>query len=36
MEFEKQIVMEPGSQYRLRIWLKNGDTAWNSPVFAEK
>lgn len=22
-----------GSQYRTRIWLKNGDAAWTSPVF---
>ena len=36
MEFEKKVTMEPGSQYRLRVWLKNGDTAWVSPVFAEK
>ncbi|MGI5947430.1 MAG: hypothetical protein ACOX8K_08505 [Lachnospiraceae bacterium] len=36
MEFSKTVEMEPGSQYRLRVWLKNGDVAWVSPVFAEK
>ncbi len=36
MEFSKIVDMEPGSQYRLRVWLKNGDVAWVSPVFAEK
>ncbi|MEE0655527.1 MAG: hypothetical protein UCO29_02410 [Blautia hansenii] len=35
MKFEKKIQMEPGSQYRLRVWLKNGDVAWVSPIFAE-
>lgn len=25
--------LESGSQYRLRLWLKNGDAAWTSPVF---
>lgn len=36
MEYEKRITMEPGSQYRLRVWLRNGDTAWVSPVFAKR
>lgn len=36
MEFEKQVDMEPGCQYRLRVWLKNGDTAWVSPIFAQR
>lgn len=36
IEFEKTVLMEPGCQYRLRVWLKNGDTAWVSPIFAEK
>ena len=36
MEFSKTVEMEPGSQYRLRVWLKNGDVAWVSPIFAEK
>ena len=36
MEFEKTVVMEPGCQYRLRVWLKNGDTAWVSPIFAQR
>lgn len=36
LTFEKEISMEPGDQYRLRVWLRNGDTAWVSPVFAEK
>lgn len=34
VEFEKQVFMEPGSNYRLRVWLKNGDAAWVSPIFA--
>lgn len=25
--------LEQGSQYRLRVWLKNGDAAWVSPFF---
>jgi len=25
--------LDAGSQYRLRVWLKNGDAAWTSPVF---
>ncbi len=36
VKFEKRIFMEPGSQYRIRVWLKNGDRAWVSPVFAER
>lgn len=36
MEFEKKIRMETGCQYRLRVWLKNGDVAWVSPIFAER
>lgn len=36
MEFEKRVDMEPGCQYRLRVWLKNGDTAWVSPIFAQR
>ena len=36
MHFEKEIHMEPGDQYRLRVHLRNGDVAWVSPIFAEK
>ena len=25
--------LDAGSQYRLRVWLKNGDAAWTSPIF---
>lgn len=25
--------MVQGSNYRLRVWLRNGDTAWVSPIF---
>lgn len=25
--------LERGSQYRARVWLKNGDAAWVSPIF---
>lgn len=35
MQFEKEVELKAGSQYRLRVWLKNGDVAWVSPVFAE-
>lgn len=28
-----EMTLEEGSQYRLRVWLKNGDTAWTSPIF---
>lgn len=35
MKFEKKVMMEAGSHYRLRVWLKNGDVAWVSPIFAE-
>lgn len=27
------LTLEQGSQYRLRVWLKNGDAAWTSPIF---
>lgn len=30
---EVPVSLEAGSQYRLRVWLKNGDTAWTSPIF---
>lgn len=36
MTFEKQVKLEPGSNYRLRVWLRNGDVAWTSPIFAER
>lgn len=35
MEFEKDVVLEKGSNYRLRVWLRNGDAAWVSPIFVE-
>lgn len=35
MDYEKPIVLEKGSSYRLRVWLRNGDAAWVSPVFIE-
>lgn len=25
----------PGSNYRLRVWQKNGDIAWSSPIYCE-
>lgn len=25
----------PGSSYRLRVWQKNGDIAWSSPIYCE-
>lgn len=34
MEYERTVFMEKGSNYRLRVWLKNGDIGWASPVFA--
>ena len=36
MNYEKEIDMEAGANYRLRVWLKNGDVAWVSPIFVEK
>lgn len=36
LEFEKEVNLLPGSCYRLRVWLKNGDAAWVSPVFIEE
>lgn len=33
MNYEKNVVLEEGSCYRLRVWLRNGDTAWVSPIF---
>lgn len=35
MQYSRKVVMEPGDQYRLRVWLRNGDAAWVSPVFSE-
>lgn len=32
---EFPLTLEQGSQYRLRIWLKNGDAAWTSPIFCK-
>lgn len=36
LNYEKEINMEAGANYRLRVWLKNGDVAWVSPIFVEK
>lgn len=36
MSFEKEVELTPGSNYRLRVWLRNGDTAWTSPIFVER
>ena len=30
---EFPVALKAGSQYRLRVWLKNGDAAWTSPIF---
>ena len=27
------VPMEAGDNYRLRVWLRNGDCAWVSPIF---
>lgn len=32
--FTHQVNMKQGSQYRIRVHLKNGDRAWVSPIFA--
>ena len=29
------VPLEAGSNYRLRVWLRNGDCAWVSPIFCE-
>lgn len=36
VKIEEIIELEPGSQYRVRVWQKNGDAAWSSPVFCEE
>ena len=33
LQYRQPLELEPGSQYRLRVWLKNGDAAWVSPFF---
>lgn len=33
MDFEKKVMLLAGCCYRLRVWLKNGDAAWVSPIF---
>ena len=32
---EREVDMTPGCNYRLRVWLRNGDAAWTSPIFCE-
>ncbi len=33
VSYEKNINPIKGSNYRLRVWQKNGDIAWTSPIF---
>lgn len=36
MKYEKKVTLEAGSCYRLRVHLRNGDTAWVSPIFVRE
>ena len=36
MSCEKKVALEAGSCYRLRVHLRNGDTAWVSPIFVRQ
>lgn len=33
LDIRDELELRSGSQYRLRVWQKNGDAAWSSPVF---
>lgn len=33
LDLRDTLELQPGSQYRLRVWQKNGDIAWSSPIF---
>lgn len=35
LDLRDQLELQRGSQYRLRVWQKNGDVAWSSPIFCE-
>lgn len=35
LDYEMPIMLDAGSNVRLRVHLKNGDRAWVSPIFAE-
>lgn len=36
MQIKRSVSLNHGSQYRLRVWLRNGDTAWVSPIFCRE
>lgn len=36
VDFQKEIAIDKDCCYRLRVWQKNGDVAWTSPIFITK
>lgn len=36
LRLERGVPLEAGCNYRVRVWLKNGDAAWVSPVFCRE
>lgn len=36
LDFNRKIQVTEACNYRLRIWQKNGDVAWTSPIFIKK
>ena len=36
MKIARKVSLEDGCNYRLRVWLRNGDVAWVSPIFCRK
>lgn len=36
LDYQKEITVEEDCCYRLRVWQKNGDCAWSSPIYIRK
>ena len=36
LDYQKEIQVEEDCCYRLRVWQKNGDCAWSSPIYIRK
>lgn len=36
VDYEKELKIEEDCCYRIRVWQKNGDCAWSSPIFIKK
>lgn len=34
--YKKEVLIDEDCSYRLRVWQKNNDTAWTSPIFIKK